>query len=268
MIPFNRFVASVVLCAPIACKAQSVVSLDAFEDSGFSITAVEESIGAEGPSSAIGGFRAVSFFNNFLDGTLTLDDEMNTLTLHSNGVGQVTIGYGFRVAGGGLQGGGLIPVLNADLSPYEALRFNILENQAETRHIRFNITLQSIVGSAFVSSAITIDTPDGFEGVFDIPFDSIAGDAVLSDVDLILINIPSVQQGLSWTLGPIELVDLDGDAVCAGDCDDSGAVDFADLVSMLFEFGTSPNNGCDADGSGEVNFADLVFALFAFGPCP
>ena len=53
---------------------------------------------------------------------------------------------------------------------------------------------------------------------------------------------------------------------CAGDCDGSGTVDFADLVAMLFEFGaeTAP---CDADASGTVDFADLVAALFVFGPC-
>ena len=58
-------------------------------------------------------------------------------------------------------------------------------------------------------------------------------------------------------------------SVCAGDCDDSGAVNFADLVAMLFEFGTPGSvAGCDADESGTVNFSDLVAALFLFGPCP
>ena len=56
---------------------------------------------------------------------------------------------------------------------------------------------------------------------------------------------------------------------CPGDCDGSGTVNFADLVSMLFEFG-GPGSmaGCDADESGVVNFSDLVAALFLFGPCP
>ena len=55
---------------------------------------------------------------------------------------------------------------------------------------------------------------------------------------------------------------------CAGDCDGSGTVDFADLVSSLFAFG-DPNApiACDTDGNGSVDFADLVAALFAFGPC-
>ena len=56
---------------------------------------------------------------------------------------------------------------------------------------------------------------------------------------------------------------------CSGDCNSSGSVDFADLVAMLFEFGTAGSNvNCDADASGGVDFADLVTALFAFGPCP
>ncbi|MEQ9616559.1 MAG: VCBS repeat-containing protein [Phycisphaerales bacterium] len=61
----------------------------------------------------------------------------------------------------------------------------------------------------------------------------------------------------------------DASAVCLGDCDGSGTVDFNDLVSMLFEFGTPVSNpGCDADETGNVDFNDLVTALFLFGPCP
>jgi len=55
---------------------------------------------------------------------------------------------------------------------------------------------------------------------------------------------------------------------CIGDCDDSGDVDFNDLVSMLFNFGTGALDArCDADQSGTVDFNDLVSALFRFGPC-
>jgi len=61
---------------------------------------------------------------------------------------------------------------------------------------------------------------------------------------------------------------LGGSALCAGDCDGSGTIDFNDLVSMLFEFGTAvPSAECDADGSGTVDFNDLVTALFVFGAC-
>ena len=57
-------------------------------------------------------------------------------------------------------------------------------------------------------------------------------------------------------------------SVCLGDCDNSGTVDFNDLVSMLFVFGQDTGDGCDTDESGEVNFNDLVSTLFLFGPCP
>jgi len=57
-------------------------------------------------------------------------------------------------------------------------------------------------------------------------------------------------------------------SVCIGDCDDSGTVDFNDLVSMLFEFGNTDDGACNADESGVVDFNDLVAALFLFGPCP
>lgn len=55
-------------------------------------------------------------------------------------------------------------------------------------------------------------------------------------------------------------------AVCPGDCDDSGEVDFNDLVAILFEFGES-NQACDTDASGAIDFNDLVATLFLFGPC-
>ncbi len=55
--------------------------------------------------------------------------------------------------------------------------------------------------------------------------------------------------------------------LCLGDCDASGAVDFNDLVSMLFAFGQDTGDACDADESGVVDFNDLVAALFVFGAC-
>ncbi|CAE7209229.1 phrB [Symbiodinium necroappetens] len=63
-------------------------------------------------------------------------------------------------------------------------------------------------------------------------------------------------------------VTYEAPAVCVGDCDGSGEVDFNDLVAMLFEFGSEPVvPACDADGSGGVDFNDLVSALFVFGGC-
>ncbi|CAE7640657.1 unnamed protein product [Symbiodinium necroappetens] len=56
-------------------------------------------------------------------------------------------------------------------------------------------------------------------------------------------------------------------ARCPGDCDESGTIDFGDLIAMLFEFGESDALACDTDASGVVDFHDLVAALFLFGPC-
>jgi len=57
---------------------------------------------------------------------------------------------------------------------------------------------------------------------------------------------------------------------CLGDCDESGTVDFNDLVAMLFAFGPAggPGDLCDSNESGTVDFNDLVATLFLFGPCP
>lgn len=55
---------------------------------------------------------------------------------------------------------------------------------------------------------------------------------------------------------------------CPGDVDDSGAVDFTDLLSLLGAWG--PCEGCpeDLDDSGDVDFDDVLALLSAFGPCP
>lgn len=58
---------------------------------------------------------------------------------------------------------------------------------------------------------------------------------------------------------------------CAGDCpfdvDDSGTVDFNDLVEMLASWGNCPGCPADADGDGDVDFDDLVGLLAAWGAC-
>ncbi|MFK7961974.1 MAG: M12 family metallo-peptidase [Phycisphaerales bacterium] len=54
---------------------------------------------------------------------------------------------------------------------------------------------------------------------------------------------------------------------CPADFDGSGAVDFADLVSLLSAFGPCDDCVQDLDGDGEVAFDDLVGLLASFGPC-
>lgn len=54
---------------------------------------------------------------------------------------------------------------------------------------------------------------------------------------------------------------------CRGDCNNSGTVDFNDLVEILFAFGPG-NTLCDANNTDAIDFNDLITTLFAFGPCP
>jgi hypothetical protein len=54
---------------------------------------------------------------------------------------------------------------------------------------------------------------------------------------------------------------------CPGDVDGDGAVDFEDLVQLLFEWGPCPGCPSDLDHDDEVDFDDLVQLLFAWGPC-
>lgn len=53
---------------------------------------------------------------------------------------------------------------------------------------------------------------------------------------------------------------------CPGDCDQSGAVDFNDLLAIIFTLG-SDESECDTNSDGTVTFDDVRGALFRFGPC-
>jgi len=115
-----------------------------------------------------------------------------------------------------------------------------------------------------------------------LPEGDLNGDRTVDEDDRALIE---AQVGLTNQDNGYNIagdLDLDGDVdgddiaifdtilpppVCLGDCDDSGSVDFNDLVSMLFVFGQDTGDACDTDGSGNIDFNDLVFALFMFGPC-
>ena len=55
-------------------------------------------------------------------------------------------------------------------------------------------------------------------------------------------------------------------SLLAGDTNDDGVVDFADLNNVLSDFGSAPSSWrTDFDGSGTVDFADLNAVLAAFG---
>jgi parallel beta-helix repeat protein len=53
---------------------------------------------------------------------------------------------------------------------------------------------------------------------------------------------------------------------CPEDLDDSGVVDFGDLLTILAAWG--PSAGGDVTGDGVTDFDDLLAALAAWGPCP
>ena len=53
---------------------------------------------------------------------------------------------------------------------------------------------------------------------------------------------------------------------CAEDLDDSGAVDFGDVLAILAAWG-SAGGPEDLDGSGVVDFGDIFVVLAAWGPC-
>ena len=58
---------------------------------------------------------------------------------------------------------------------------------------------------------------------------------------------------------------------CLPDLDESGEVDFGDVVCTLIEFGPCPTGtACtaDLDGSGTVDLGDVVMTLINFGNCP
>ena len=52
---------------------------------------------------------------------------------------------------------------------------------------------------------------------------------------------------------------------CPADLDDSGAVDFADLLAVLGNWGNP--GATDLDGSGTTDFGDVLAILLAYGDC-
>lgn len=57
-------------------------------------------------------------------------------------------------------------------------------------------------------------------------------------------------------------------SACGADVDGSGAVDFADLVILLSQWGACPGCSADIDGSWWVDFVDVTLLLSTWGPCP
>ena len=55
---------------------------------------------------------------------------------------------------------------------------------------------------------------------------------------------------------------------CPADVDASGAVDFADLLMVLDQWGACPGCPADIDLDRAVDVADLLYVLATWGPCP
>ncbi len=100
----------------------------------------------------------------------------------------------------------------------------------------------------------------------------------------LLAGSPCINAGDPRFVGVDEQTDIDGDARvldgrvdigadevddCPADLDDSGNVDFADLIAVLAAWGpcdaTCPE---DLDGNDVVGFGDLLVVLSAWGACP
>jgi hypothetical protein len=71
----------------------------------------------------------------------------------------------------------------------------------------------------------------------------------------------------SANLGPyiVYIDDVETYVPTPGDVDDNGCVDDADLLLVLFAFGSTGQNDADVNGDQIVDDADLLIVLFNFG---
>lgn len=217
-------------------SATSAQMIDDFVDGGVVFNSSGEFHGAEGPSAALGGWRAFYYFNSHGTGTLNLDETAGTLKLTSTGLGQTSIGYGWRLSP---SQNGLIAftpnALNADFSDYSGLRFRIDQNGG---HLRLQVALSTVIpGSSRASGTGMIMVSTQGASVYDLPFTSIPptfnDGAVLSDVDFMHVTIWNGFVGETVSLDSIELIpnpqllgDIDGD----GDLDETDQLLFVGVL--------------------------------------
>ncbi len=123
---------------------------------------------------------------------------------------------------------------------------------------------------AYMLRLFTLDGPTGMalDGAGWLYVASINGssvgryDAMTGQLDAVVI--PSGTAGLS-----LPTFVYFTPATCAEDINEDGVIGFADLISMLENWGPCGGGACpaDLDGSGSVDFADLLQVLGAWGPC-
>lgn len=237
---------------PSAAPAQMI---DDFVDGGVVFNSSGEYYGSEGPSAALGGWRAFYYSNTHGSGSMTIDESAGTMTLASNGLGQTSIGYGWRLAP---SNNALIAnttnAMNADFSNYSGIRFRINEN--DVGRLRLQVSLTTVIPNSSRASAtgmITVHTPGA--SVFDLPFSSIPpsynGGAVLSDVDFMLVTVWNGYVGHTVSLDAIELIP---NVPVLGDIDGDGDVDEADqllFIGVLLGENEDPDHVSRSDLNGD-----------------
>ncbi len=95
------------------------------------------------------------------------------------------------------------------------------------------------------------------------PWTAFFGWSVAIDGETAVIGADGEDQGA----GAAYVFDLNCPSDCPADLDDSGAVDFGDVLAVLEAWG-NPGGPEDLDDSGTVDFGDLLIVLAAWGPCP
>ncbi len=94
------------------------------------------------------------------------------------------------------------------------------------------------------------------------PWTNFFGWSVAIDGETAVIGADGEDQGA----GAAYVFDLNCPSDCPADLDDSGAVDFGDILAILLAWGNKGGPE-DLDGSGFVDIGDLLIVLAAWGPC-
>lgn len=152
-----------------------------------------------------------------------------------------------------LPGGGL-PAVNGmfQAPPIELGQWYRIRLQADLATGAFTVRIRNAQNNAFLGGG-TVTVPgwdpqlSPYDGVafFDGDYES-TGPGSMATIDDIIFNPP-----------PPCPLDLNG----------SGAVDFADVLQIIADWGPCPGCPSDLDGDGETGMSDLLAVLSDWGPC-